>query len=56
MASHAGLLIFSVLTMLMGVQFLTMGLLSEMSARIYQKIDARAVYTLRNVFLHRDAP
>jgi len=54
MGYHAGLLIFSVLAMLMGVQFITMGLLSEMSARIYQKIDARAVYTLRNAFLHRN--
>jgi glycosyltransferase involved in cell wall biosynthesis len=54
-AYHASLLIFSVLIMLMGVQFITMGFLSEISARIYQRMDHGTIYAVKRVLSHREA-
>lgn len=51
---HEGLLILAVLAMMMGVQFITMGLLGEMVARIYHKIENRPPYVVKRVHDHAD--
>ena len=46
---HGGLLLLSVMLMLAGVQFFTMGLSAEIGARVYHRASGRRIYTVREV-------
>jgi len=51
---HGGLLLLSVLLMLAGVQFFTMGLSAEIGARVYHSVAGRRIYTVREVREHAE--
>jgi glycosyltransferase involved in cell wall biosynthesis len=52
---HDAMLLLSVLLMLLGTQFLAVGILAEMINRIYLKASSKALYRVRQVWEAKDA-
>lgn len=46
---HGGLLLLSVLLLLMGIQFMTFGLVMEVLSRIFFKVRGQPIYAVREV-------
>ena len=52
-AEHGPLLILAAVLFLSGIQFISMGLLGEISARTYYESQNKPIYALREVKSHR---
>lgn len=50
------LLLLAILLIFMGLQFITLGLLGEMEARIYHETHNKPIYTIREVLKKEDPP
>ncbi len=50
MVEHGPLLMLSILLLVVGLQFITMGLLGEMLARIYYETKNKSIYSIREIF------
>jgi glycosyltransferase involved in cell wall biosynthesis len=50
MVEHGPLLMLAILLMVIGFQFITMGLLGEMLARVYYETRNRPIYSIENIF------
>lgn len=46
---HSAMLLFSVFLMLMGVQFLVLGITAEINAKVYYKVSNKPVYRIKRV-------
>jgi len=53
MAEHGPLLLLSIALFVSGIQFISMGLLGEISSRTYYESQNKAIYALREVKSHR---
>jgi glycosyltransferase involved in cell wall biosynthesis len=53
MAEHGPLLLLSIALVISGIQFISMGLLGEISARTYYESQNKPIYALREVKSHR---
>ena len=53
MTEHGPLLLLSIALFVSGIQFVSMGLLGEISSRTYYESQNKAIYTLREVKSHR---
>lgn len=46
---HGAMLLFSVFLMLVGVQFIVLGILAEINSKIYYKVNNRPIYRIRRI-------
>ncbi|MBN1526884.1 MAG: glycosyltransferase family 2 protein [Candidatus Omnitrophica bacterium] len=46
---HSAMLLFSVFLMLMGIQFIVLGITAEINAKVYYKVSNRPVYRIKRV-------
>jgi hypothetical protein len=53
MAEHGPLLLLAIALVISGIQFISMGLLGEISARTYYESQNKPIYALREVKSHR---
>jgi hypothetical protein len=53
MTEHGPLLLLSIALFVSGIQFISMGLLGEISARTYYESQNKPIYALREVKSHR---
>jgi hypothetical protein len=53
MTEHGPLLLLSIAMFVSGIQFVSMGLLGEISARTYYESQNKPIYSLREVKSHR---
>ena len=53
MTQHGPLLLLSIALFVSGIQFISMGLLGEISSRTYYESQNKSIYALREVKSHR---
>jgi hypothetical protein len=53
MTEHGPLMLLSIALFVSGIQFISMGLIGEITARTYYESQNKAIYALREVKSHR---